>query len=74
MGWTLQGYNAQGFNPSLGFESDYWHVECHGDEDDDVEEYYEGVVDLGDWNDRIMIVYGTSRAEYFRGYILVDHI
>jgi hypothetical protein len=74
MEWTEQGFNAQGFNPSLGIKSDYWYVECNGDEDNDVEEFYERVIELGDWTDKIKIVYGTSRAEYFRGFILTGHI
>jgi hypothetical protein len=74
MGWTEQGFNAQGFNPSLGIKSDYWYVECSGDEENDVEEFYERLIDLGDWNDKIKIVYGTSQAEYFRGYLLTDRI
>ncbi len=38
MGWTQQGYNTQGFNPSLGIKSDYWYVECNGEEDNKVNE------------------------------------
>ena len=72
MGWTSQGYNAQGFNPSLGFKSDYWYVVCNVDEDESIETYHEMPVDLGEFNEKVRIVYGTSSAEYFRGYVLTD--
>ncbi len=73
MGWTQQGYNAQGFNPSLGIKSDYWYVECNGEESDEIEEYHELRVDVK-WTDKIKIVYGMSSREYFRGYVLTNDI
>lgn len=72
MGWTLQGYNSQGFNPSLGIKSDYWYVECNGEENNEIEKYHDLEVDIGTWNQKIKIVYGTSGSEYFRGYVLTN--
>lgn len=72
MSWTQQGYNAQGFNPSLGFKSDYWHVENNGDSIKAVETYYEQKPDIGHWCNKVKIVYGMSGSEYFRGYIITQ--
>ena len=74
MGWTQQGYNAQGFNPSLGIKSNYWYVECNGEEDNKIEKYYELKVNINDWDEKLKIVYGTSGKEYFRGYVLTNDI
>ena len=74
MGWTQQGYNAQGFNPSLGIKSNYWHVECNGDAIDAVEKYDKLKVDINDWEEKLKIVYGTSSTKYFRGYVLTTDI
>lgn len=70
MGWSQQGYNAQGFNPSLGFGSPYWYVGCNGEDNSNVEAFHETRVDIGEWATKLKIVYGTSSQEYFRGYIL----
>ncbi|PKV49695.1 hypothetical protein ATE84_1730 [Aquimarina sp. MAR_2010_214] len=72
MGWTQQGYNAQGFNPSFGIKSNFWYVECNGDEDDEIEKFDELKVDINNWDEKLKIVYGTSGREYFRGYILTN--
>lgn len=74
MGWTQQGYNAQGFNPTLWFKSDYWYVENNGDSIDEVEKYYEQQPDINHWSNKIKIVYGMSSNEYFRGYIRTQDI
>ncbi len=54
-------------------KASYWYVECNGEEDERVEKYHELNVDLGRWNDKVKIVYGTSSREYFRGYILTSN-
>lgn len=74
MGWTQQGYNAQGFNPALEFRSDYWYVENNGDNIKAVEKYYESKPDIDHWSNKIKIVYGCSGSEYFRGYLLTQDV
>ena len=74
MGWTQQGYNAQGFNPTLKIKSDYWYVENNGETIGEVEKYYEQQPDIDNWSAKIKIVYGMSGSEYFRGYILTPNI
>lgn len=72
MGWKIQGYYKNFSNEESSWN---WQVDGNCDQPNQViEKFHLHKIDLGEWENKIKIMYGTSSLPFFRGFIISDHL